>query len=344
MKASSRPSARAAFTSCALAARIVFSRPTSSWAAASSARFLAAVEARASSRPAARADSPMACTRAFRSADAFRSLGMSRGFTHDGSYRDAEGQLHYGRPRISGLDAFNHAIDRMGPQELAVEGRRRVLACGTAQTLHPVRRDEAARALPRGDRHEEAQLLGERPEEKWQRLALGLQRGDHAHHPPGVAAVDRLDQRVALETRDVGHRFADRFQCDLALGQEERELLDLLLRREEVALDAIGEPLEGLDGCALALAREAFGEPVGKLVARDRLRLHRDTGALQSGEPPRLDLLPVALRRDHEAERVRGGRRAPGREARAALGARLARGEPKATQALRASAGQHARS
>src|SRR5260221_587608 len=253
---SGRPAAFSPVARHAAIARFDFndSLPTSSWAAASSARFLAAVEARASSRPAARADSPMACTRAFRSADAFRSLGMSRGFTHDGSSRDAEGQLHDGRPRISGLDAFNHAIDPMGPQELAVEGRRRVLACGTAQTLHPVRRDEAAPALARGDRHYEAHVLGERPEEKWQRLALGLPRGDHAHPARRGAPLDRPPQPVALETRDVGHRFADRFQCDLALGQEERELLDLLLRLEDGGLDAIGEPLDGLDGCALALA------------------------------------------------------------------------------------------
>src|SRR5438094_586060 len=77
-------------------------------------------------------------------------------------------------------------------------------------------REEAARALPRGDRHREAQLLGERPEEERQRLPLGLERSDDARDASDVGAVDGVRQRVALEPRHVGDGVADRLQRDLA--------------------------------------------------------------------------------------------------------------------------------
>ena len=79
---------------------------------------------------------------------------------------------------------------------------------------------------------------------------------------------------VAVEARDVGDRLADRGERDLARGQQQCQLLDLLLGREEVALDAVGEPLERLHGGALSLPRKALGEPLGQLVARHGLRLH----------------------------------------------------------------------
>src|SRR5690242_13005993 len=169
MKASSLPSERAAFTSFAFAARIAFSRSTSASAASSSARFLAPALAFARSRDAARARSPISSIWAFSSALALRSLGMSLGGREDGFTREPEGELDDAIPGIAGLDALDHAVDVVRSQELAVEGGVVVPARGLLQCGHALGRDEAARPLVGGDRHHEAQLLGERPQQQRQR-------------------------------------------------------------------------------------------------------------------------------------------------------------------------------
>ena len=53
-------------------------------------------------------------------------------------------------------------------------------------------------------------------------------------------------------------------------GDEQRELVDLLRRGQQVALDAVGEPLHRLAVGAHAAAAQAAFDPAGKLV-----RLHR---------------------------------------------------------------------
>src|SRR5258706_4015568 len=338
MKASSRPSERAAFTSCALAARIAFSRSARDSAAASSARFFAEVVARASARLATRADSPMACTMARTSAEAFRSLGMSSSsghFLENRPPRESQRQLHDAVPRVGGLYAFNHEVDPVGPQEFTVEGRRAVPPGGAVQGFEAIGRQESPRALPRGERHQQAQLLAERPEQEGKRLALRLERGHHAHDARGVVGVDGFDERVALETRHVGHRFANRRERDRAARQQEVQLLDLLLGGEEIALDAIGQPFERLDRGALLLAREALRQPVGKLVARDRFRLDHGAAALECREPLRLEVLPVELGKHHKADGVSSKTRAPRLDRARALGAGLPRRDAKLHEALR---------
>ena len=116
-------------------------------------------------------------------------------------------------------------------------------------------------------------------------------------------------------------------------GKQQCELLDFLPGGEEVAFDALGEPFERLDRGALLLAREALGEPVGKLVARHRLRFDHDAGALQRFEPFRLELLPIELGQDHEAHRVVGKLRAPRLDRARALGAGLAGGNAQLHEA-----------
>ena len=106
----------------------------------------------------------------------------------------------------------------MRSQELAVERRRVVARGGATQRLQARRRQESARALAVLDRDHEAQLLGERPEQQRKRLAFGFERGDGAHDARRLVAVDRVDQRVALEARDVGDGAADRLERDLAFG------------------------------------------------------------------------------------------------------------------------------
>src|SRR5258705_3242885 len=99
--------------------------------------------------------------------------------------------------------------------------------------------------------------------------------------------MDRFDQRVALEARDVGDGPANRIERDLALRKQQRELFHFLLRGEEVSLDAIGKPLEGFHGGTLFLPCQPLREEVGELVSRYRLRLDDGAGRVDGGEPVR---------------------------------------------------------
>ena len=126
----------------------------------------------------------------------------------------------------------------------------------------------------------------------------------------GLAVVDRLEQRVALEARDVGHRLADRVERDLARGQQERQLLDFLLGREQVALHAVGEPLERLDRGALLLAREALGEPLRQFVARDRRASTIVPARLERLEPGRSSAAASRARAAITSDTVSSGSRA----------------------------------
>ena len=104
------------------------------------------------------------------------------------------------------------------------------------------------------------------------------------------------------------------------VGQQQRQLLDLLLRGEQVALDAVGEPLERLHRGALLLAREALGEPVGQLVAGDGLRLDHHAGAVERVEP---------LRSSSAASRARAAAPASRRRRAGARSRPRSRGRPR---------------
>ena len=284
MKASSLPSARAAFTSRALAARIVFSRSTSASAAASSARFFAAVVARASSAAAARAASPMASIAACSSVARVEVVGHVQArlrFQHRAA-REPERQLEHVVPGIARLDAFNHAVDPVGPQEFAREAGRVVAPRGLRERAPCARaagsaagagrrRAPSAGAAPR--RASTAAAAAARPRPR----ANATTRAMRAPSPAWIASSSV--SRSKRETSVTASRIAS--SVISPSGSSRRQLLHLLLGGEQVAFDAVGEPLERLHRGALLLPREALGEPVGQLVARDRLRLDHDARGVE---------------------------------------------------------------
>ena len=91
-------------------------------------------------------------------------------------------------------------------------------------------------------------------------------------------------------------RAAHRVQRELAFGGEQGELLHLLVRREQVAFDAVGEVLEHLARRALLLAREALLQPGGQRGARHGLDFDDHAGPVERGEPRRLHQPPPSGR------------------------------------------------
>ena len=101
----------------------------------------------------------------------------------------------------------------------------------------------------------------------------------------------------------------DLLEAELAGRIEQRELLDLLVRREQVALDAIGEEGEralalGAGGDVLALRRQALGDPRRQRLPLDRIDAHRDAGAVERGEPGARLLRAVEPRQLHQRDDV----------------------------------------
>ena len=95
------------------------------------------------------------------------------------------------------------------------------------------------------------------------RLAFGLQAVQHALHARRLAAQHRLGQLEDVVARDVQHRALDLLETQLAGRVQQRQLLDLLVRRQQVALDAVGEELQRAlaflaSRHALVVLRQAF--------------------------------------------------------------------------------------
>ena len=93
-----------------------------------------------------------------------------------------------------------------------------------------------------------------------------------------VAREPRFGELEDVVARDVGDRALDRLVVELALGQQQAELLDLLLRREQVAFAALGEERERFARRALLLPREPRRDPARQLVALERIHGDRDAG------------------------------------------------------------------
>ena len=124
----------------------------------------------------------------------------------------------------------------------------------------------------------------ELPQEERHAFAFGFERSDDPERARRVGGEPRFGQLEDVVARDVGDRALDGLRIELAFGQQEPELFDFLLRRDEVALAAVGEGGERLRRGALALASEARGDPRGKRVALERVDGDRDARACSSAE------------------------------------------------------------
>jgi hypothetical protein len=100
-----------------------------------------------------------------------------------------------------------------------------------------------------------------------------------------VAFEERFAQVVHVVARDIEHGVAHVVESDLARRKEQRELLHLLVGREEIALDAVGDEIERVPVGFLALRLEPSREPVGQRLAAHRFRLDHGAGAVERLEP-----------------------------------------------------------
>ena len=96
---------------------------------------------------------------------------------------------------------------------------------------------------------------------------------------------------------------------ELAGGVEQAELLNLLVRREQIAFNLIGKEaqavLAGLTGFdTLPLGRQAQGNPAGQGLAVDGVDPNGDAGLLQCREPGALLLLTIKPRQQDQAHGV----------------------------------------
>ena len=147
--------------------------------------------------------------------------------------------------------------------------------------------------------------------------------------PAGQHRFGELEHVVARHVQHGGLNLTGR---QLARRVQQGELLQLLMRSQQIALDAVGEegerPLPVLARShALPLRRKALGDPARQRGALHWVDLHRDARAFQRREPGRRFRLPVQPRQQHQRQHVGvlGGRFRQPLQGSAAVLARLAR-------------------
>jgi len=113
-----------------------------------------------------------------------------------------------------------------------------------------------------------------------------------------------LGEGEDVEARDVGDGFLDYRRIELALGQQQPELLHFLLRREQVALGGVGEKLQRVGGRALLLLRQPRGDPFRQLVPLERIDGDRDAGIVERREPRRGHRAAIESRQRDQHQRI----------------------------------------
>ncbi|KAF1858399.1 hypothetical protein Lal_00014910 [Lupinus albus] len=126
----------------------------------------------------------------------------------------------------------------------------------------------------------------------------------HAHEARRVAGQHRFRQFKNVVARDVQHGINHLIVGQLARFVQQGELLDFLVRRQQIALDAVGDEVEALAVRALVLGRETHADPPRQLRAFHVRDLDVDRGLLQRRHPRRLGRLPVQLRQGDQGQVV----------------------------------------
>ena len=117
-----------------------------------------------------------------------------------------------------------------------------------------------------------------------------------------VARQQGLAQAVDVVAGDVEHRLANLRQRKRTGGVEQAELLDFLVRREQVAFDTLGDEFQAFEIGALLLAAQAAGDPARQFGQRRRVQLDGDAGIDQRREPDGLFLAPVEFRQGDQQQ------------------------------------------
>ena len=243
--------------------------------------------------------------------------------------------------KLGRTQARQHALEALflrAPDPLLAQHHRQRPAVG----------DRALDAVQRPD------VVGQRPVHQHRGFALGLQAVEHALHPRRLAVEHGLGQLERVVARDIEHRALDLLEAQFALRVKQRQLLDLLVRGQQIALDPVGH--EGQDalarlarGDALALLLQALRDPARQLGPLDRIDPHRHAMGVERAEPGAFLGRGIEPRQQHQRQRaVVAGR--PGGDLLQrdrTLLARLARRDADLDQLLvgeqaqRAAGGQH---
>ena len=122
------------------------------------------------------------------------------------------------------------------------------------------------------------------------RRAFGFQAVEHALHAQHLACQNRLAELEHVVARHVEHGRLDLLQRQLPRRMQQRQLLDFLVRREQVAFHPVGKKLQrALARLALRhplmLQGQALCNPLRQRRALDRIYLHRHADSRQRAKP-----------------------------------------------------------
>ena len=82
------------------------------------------------------------------------------------------------------------------------------------------------------------------PQNQWRRRIFGAQAIEQTRTTCRIAGQQGVAQFVDVETRDIEHRFFHLRQRELAFREEQCQLLNFLVRRQQIAFDVTGDELQ----------------------------------------------------------------------------------------------------
>ena len=138
-------------------------------------------------------------------------------------------------------------------------------------------------------------------------LALGLQAIEHADGAFDLAGQNGFGQFERGVARHVEHRVLHLFQAQNARRVQQRELLNFLVRREQIALHPIGKKLQGggaffARGHLLALGLQTLSDPRGQSGTLHGIDLDHHARAVQRSKPSGLLGRSVQPGQEHQGQ------------------------------------------
>ena len=152
-------------------------------------------------------------------------------------------------------------------------------------------------------------LGGQRPEHQRRRSIFALEAFQRARGAHRVARLEGVAQVRYIVAGDIHHRRLDLFQRELAGRVDQAQLLDFLVRRQQVAFDVGGDEFKREARRALFLPRHAFGDPLRQACQGRRIAFDGDTRVRQRRDPGRFLRLPVELGQGDQRHDARAQRR-----------------------------------
>jgi hypothetical protein len=152
-----------------------------------------------------------------------------------------------------------------------------------------------------------AEFLGDHPQQQRDCLALGFEprhRLAQARDITGQHCDRHLEHVVA---GDVQHTVGDLLERQVARRMKQSELLDLLVRGEQIALDAVGDELERFGAGPVLVAREPLSDPLRQPRAIDCIDFDEHPGAFQRGDPAGFLRAAIETRQRDEREHALAG-------------------------------------